>query len=100
MIKEFRNQIVHSTRTEIKYQMEFEDKFRIIEDAVNTLFGGNNLTKPRRKWRRILHRIRTDDINLVEPQTRGFAAQAAMVKKMEMNLANRNHIKGENVAVQ
>ena len=42
--------------------MEFEDKFRIIEEAVNMLFDGDDLKEPRQKWAQILHQIRTNRI--------------------------------------
>ena len=42
--------------------MEFEDKFRIIEEAVNMLFDGDDLKEPRQKWTQILHQIQTNRI--------------------------------------
>ena len=91
--------MAHSTQTEIEEQMEFEDKFRIIEEAVNMLFDDNNFAIQRRKWRQILHQIRTDDISIVAPQTRGFPPQAASVRRKETNFSGRDIIKAKNVAV-
>ena len=89
--------MAHSTQTEIKEQMEFEDKFRIIEEAVNLLFDGDDLAEPRRKWRQILHQIRTDDISVLEPQTREFPLQAAAVREIEMNFFCRDIIGTKNI---
>ena len=100
-LKQFRNQIAHSTQTEIAENIDFEDSFRIIEDAVDLLFEGESLQDDRRHWRRVLHHIRTDDIARVKPQTKGFQAQVEKEKEMlVLLLLGRDNIIAENVAIQ
>ena len=77
-MKEFRNHLAHSTKTEIDDELDFEDWFRKIEDAVDSLF--DKMPEQRRSWRRVLSQIRRDDIMAIERKARDFETQADAAK--------------------
>ena len=78
MIKEFRNQVAHCPLTEIDDELDFEDWFRKIEDAVDSLF--DKMQEQRRSWRRVLNQIRRDDIVAIERKARDFETHVAAAK--------------------
>ena len=69
-LRQFRNFLAHSTLKEIDDELEFEDRFREIEDAVDALF--EPLPERRRHWRSILRQIRKDDIVAIQSKIGGF----------------------------
>ena len=77
-MKEFRNHLAHSTSTEMDDELEFEDWFRKIEDAVDSLF--DKMQEQRRSWRRVLNQIRRDDIVAIERKAREFETLVAAAK--------------------
>ena len=97
-IQQFRNQIAHSTFTEIKEDDDLDDLFLVIDEAVNALFKEGSLRKQRREWKNVLNHIRNDDISLVEPQTKGFQQQLAAVKAKEVNVEG-DQFNAQNVIV-
>ena len=74
-LHDLRNRINHSTFTEIQNEDDMDDMFIIMEEAVNAMFSKDPLRQHRRKWREVLHHIQTDDIDKVEPQTKGLAGE-------------------------
>ena len=64
-MREFRNLMAHCTLTEIDDELVFEDRFRMIENAVDALFY--RLPDRRRHWRNILLQIRKEEIFRIEP---------------------------------
>ena len=85
-IHEFRNQIAHSTLTEIQDDDDMDDLFIAIEEAVNSLFKEGPLRWHRRKWREVLHHIQTDAIDKVEPQTKGFHQAGLKAKEADVRV--------------
>ena len=85
-IHEFRNQIAHSTLSEIQDDYDLDDLFIVMDDAVNAMFKDGPLRQQRREWKEVLQHIRTDDIEKVEPQTKGFRQQVAAAKAKEADV--------------
>ena len=96
MIHEFRNQIAHSTLTEIQDDYDLDDLFIVMEEAVNAMFKEGPLRQQRREWRAVLHHIQTDDMDKVEPQTKGFRQQVAAVKAKDADV----RVEGDQVNAQ
>ena len=76
-LRQYRNFLAHSTLKEIDDELEFEDRFREIEDAVDALFEPH--PERRRHWRDILRQIRRDDIVAIESRIVGFDEALALL---------------------
>ena len=97
-IRMFRNSLAHDPRTEIEEQLDFEEQFRQIEDAVDELFHEDTLQEERKKWRQVLIDIRLDDINKIEPLTKDFRRHALIViENNTVMQAGRDIINANNV---
>ena len=97
-IRKFRNTLAHDPRTEIEEQLDFEEQFRQIEDAVDELFHEDTLQEERKKWRQVLIDIRLDDINKIEPLTKNFACEAqAVIENNTVLQAGRDIINVGNI---
>ena len=83
---EYRRLMAESSSPEIDDELEFEDIFRLMEDAVDLLFKEH--PPMRRKWRKVLVDIRNDDVDQIEEKfATEFERRIAVVRSQMAEIA-------------